>query len=219
MTGQTSQHRSKVSAGNERTTVPLPGLQVPESSADAEHQCEEEREETKRDSMDRERKVREEQDRRQEKREMQSRPGQTRDDGQSKLKGEEELKTEKDQELDERTKTESGRDDLEVREEVEEAARRRRQTGSASVERSIQVLDGHIPLGRVQWKAKPAVTVPVYRKQILSYNWSAKFVLLISLLSSEISICSRAMTPSGPPDRPLTLPALSAAMTFRSQTR
>lgn len=213
-----------MSNDNELTTERLPGLQVPESPADAEHQCEEEREETEGDCMDREREVREEQDQRQEEDEeetqMESRRGQTCDDGESELKGEEEeLKTEKDKELGERTETESRKDDMEVREEVEEDVRHRQQTGSASVERSIQVLDGHIALGSVQWKAKAAETVPVYRKQILSYNWSAKLVLLISLLSSGISICSRAMTTSRPPNRHLTLPAPSAAMTSRSQTR
>lgn len=86
-----------------------------------------------------------------------SRCGRVCENGKSEVKGEERQckKREKEEEVvdhGEWRETDSRKEKIEVREEVEEDVREREQIESAGVERSIQVLDGRIALGSVQWK-------------------------------------------------------------------
>ncbi|XP_044056560.1 ankyrin repeat and MYND domain-containing protein 1 isoform X2 [Siniperca chuatsi] len=113
-----------------------------------------------------------------EEREIECRCDQTWEIGESELKEKEREfkkreKNEEDVELGERRDTESRKENMEVREEVEEDVEKgvrniheedvkeREERGSEDVpgvERSIQVLDGHIALGSVQWKECRAKT-------------------------------------------------------------
>lgn len=86
-----------------------------------------------------------------------SRCGRVCENRKSEVKGEERQckKREKGEEVvdhGEWRETDSRKEKIEVREEVEEDVRERERIESAGVERSIQVLDGRIALGSVQWK-------------------------------------------------------------------
>lgn len=136
-----------MSNDSEVITERWPGLKEPESPSDTEHLQEEEREEKGGDEeckeTEREGRVREKEERslredeevsRGEEREMESRCDQACENGESEVKGEgREFKK---------------REEVVVRETVEE----RGSAGVPGVERSVQVLDGHIALGNVQWK-------------------------------------------------------------------
>lgn len=149
-----TEHSSKVSNDSEVITERWPGLKEPESPSDTEHLQEEEREEKEGDEeckeTQREGRVREKEERslredeevsRGEEREMESRCDQACENGESEVKGEgREFKK---------------REEVVVREKVEDDIKEREERGSAGVpgvERSVQVLDGHIALGNVQWK-------------------------------------------------------------------
>ncbi|KAL3047085.1 hypothetical protein OYC64_021333 [Pagothenia borchgrevinki] len=164
-------HSSNVSNSSELITERWPGLDEPET--DTEHLKEErketegeEREDTEREGRERER---EEMSRREdeneskgEEREIESRCGQTWENEESELEGKERefKKREEDVGLVERRETEAGDENIEedLQEEVrsihEEDIKEEGERGSedvAGVERSIQVMDGGIALGSVQW--------------------------------------------------------------------
>lgn len=162
LTGHILHHCTKVSTDSELITEHWSGLKEPESPSDTKHVKEETEEkggdeqqgncnETKREerSLREDEKVSKGEDR-------ESRCDQACENGKSEVKGEERQfkKREKKQlvELGEWRETDSREEKMEVREEVEEDVREREQIGSAGVARSIQVLDGHIALGSVQWK-------------------------------------------------------------------
>lgn len=152
-----------MSTDSELITERRSGLKEPESPSDTKHVKEETKEkegdeqegncnETKRGerSLREDEKVSKGEDR-------ESRCDQACENGKSEVKGEERQfkkreKKEEVVELGEWRETDSRKEKMEVREEVEEDVREREQIGSAGVERSIQVLDGHIALGSVQWK-------------------------------------------------------------------
>lgn len=97
------------------------------------------------------------------------------ENGKSEVKGEERQykKREKEEEvvdLGEWRETDSREEKMEVRAEVKEDVREQEQIERAGVERSIQVLDGCIALGSVQWKdcrAQAAGRLKVQSAEIL----------------------------------------------------
>lgn len=109
---------------------------------------------------------------------------------------------------------------VQSREEDVDRVRREEAKGErGSVDRSIQVMDGHIAVGTVQWKecrAKPAATVQVYGTEVPSYDW---FDMLGICWNSLLSVCCRAKTKNRPRGRALTPPALSAASPSRSRRK
>lgn len=138
-----------MSNDSEVITERWPGLKEPESPSDTEHLQEEEREEKGGDEeckeTEREGRVREKEERSlredEEVSRGESRCDQACENGESEVKGEgREFKK---------------REEIVVRETVEDDIKEREERGSAGVpgvERSVQVLDGHIALGNVQWK-------------------------------------------------------------------
>ncbi|XP_049910886.1 ankyrin repeat and MYND domain-containing protein 1 [Epinephelus moara] len=168
-------HSSKVSNNSELITVGWPGLNEPEPSADTKHLQEEQRKDKEEEGEERDCKETEREGRsrsedenksKEEGRETESSCDQMWENGESEEKVEEGefKKTEEDSELGERSETESSKEDMKVREEDvekrirnvhEEDVKEGEEGGSPGVpgvERSIQVLDGHIAVGSVQWR-------------------------------------------------------------------
>ncbi len=193
-------HHSKVSNDSELITDRWPGQNETETPADTEHLQAEERKEKEgeggeRDCKETERegKVREREEKSRgedekeikgEESEIEIRCDQMWENGETEVKEKEREfkkreKKEEDVELGEMRETESRKESMEGRGEVEEDVEKRERNiheedvkereerGSEDVpgvERSIQVLDGHIALGSVQWKdcrAKAAGRVQV----------------------------------------------------------
>ncbi|KAG7242287.1 hypothetical protein INR49_023962 [Caranx melampygus] len=144
-------HHSQVSKDSELITEHCPGLNEPETPADSGHQLVEERDEDRKETQ-REGEVQE----REESSHREGEEGKTVDECDQPREYESEGKSKE-------TDTESGMEDVELREEVEEDVEERvrhvhieDEEERGSVEHSIQVLDGHIVLGSVQWKERRA---------------------------------------------------------------
>ena len=163
-----SHHSSKVSNGSELITERCLGLNEPETPADTEHTLEKERDE---DSKQTERE-----------RDVQEREESSHREDEGENKGEERNIVEEHDENEVKGQervVESIEEVVESREEFEGGAEERvrhphEEDKEESVLCSIQVSDGHIALGSVQWKegqTKVAAVVQVLSTEIPSYNW------------------------------------------------
>ncbi|XP_035509475.1 ankyrin repeat and MYND domain-containing protein 1 [Morone saxatilis] len=194
-----SHHSSEVSNDGELIAERWPDLNEPETPADTEHLDEAEGKETEREGQ-------EERSRREE-REIESRCDQTWENEESEVKGKE--TKEDDNVLGERREMESSKENMEVRKEVEEDVEKRVRNlheedvkerdergseGVPGVERSIQVLDGHIALGSVQWKECRA-KAPGRAQQVKDKKLTQKptFDSACSVSSYKIQVTEEAM--------------------------
>lgn len=225
-----------MSSDSELITERRPGLNEPETPSDTEHRQQEESKEKEGDGWEREeeRSRREdEKESKREERELESRCDQMWENGGSEvgIEFEKREKKEEDVEFGERRGTER-KENMEVREEVEEDVEKRVRNineedvneggseGVSGVERSIQVLDGHVTPGGVQRReceAQAAGRVQVLSAQIPSCSWFDRY--LNSLFSAQLSVCSRAKTKNCSQNPPLTPPAPLTATTSRSQKK
>ncbi|XP_051232059.1 ankyrin repeat and MYND domain-containing protein 1 isoform X1 [Dicentrarchus labrax] len=209
-----SHHSIEVSNDSELIAERWPDLNEPETPADTEHLQEAEGKEREGDGEERDCKeteregqvgVREERSRREE-REIESRCDETCENGESEVKGKE--KKEEDV-LGEKREMESSKENMEVRKEVEEDVEKRVRNlheedvkerdergseGVPGVERSIQVLDGHIALGSVQWKECRA-KAPGRVQQVKDKKLTQKptFDSACSVSSYKIQVTEEAM--------------------------
>ncbi|KAI3368518.1 hypothetical protein L3Q82_025526, partial [Scortum barcoo] len=183
LTEHVSHHSRRASSDGELIAECQRGLHETETPADTEHLQEEERNKEEGEGGERdcketekERKVVEREEKSSREDETESRCGPAWENGESKEKEKEKTSKciqdrEEDVELGERRETESSKENMEGMGEVEidveksvsniheEDVKEREERGSESVpgvERSIQVLDGHIALGSVQWKDRRA---------------------------------------------------------------
>ncbi|XP_075901578.1 ankyrin repeat and MYND domain-containing protein 1-like isoform X2 [Nelusetta ayraudi] len=89
--------------------------------------------------------------------------------------------------------TESGNERMEPREKDEEDSNEAQETGSACVERSIQVLDGDMALGSVQWRDRRAETAGRIQSKDEELNSGPTFDSARSLKSFSIHVTEEVM--------------------------
>ncbi|KAK9519844.1 hypothetical protein VZT92_022547 [Zoarces viviparus] len=216
-------HSSKVSINSELITERWADINEPETPTDTGDQQEEEGKEKEGEGEERdcketgrEGKVREREERSRgvheneskgEERGIESRCDQTWGNGESEVKEmERDCKEREEDGSGGRRETGSKEENIEVREEVEEDAEKRVRNhheedkkergseGEPGVERFIQVLDGHIALGSVQWKecrAKAAGRVQQGKDEELTQNTS--FDSACSVRSCDIQVTEEVM--------------------------
>ncbi|XP_071342600.1 ankyrin repeat and MYND domain-containing protein 1 [Trachinotus anak] len=195
LTEHISHHSSKVSNDCELTTERWSGLNEPETPADTEHQLEEEREGDSKETQ-REGEVRETEENslREDEGESKGEEGKILEEHDQKWESENDGKGQE-------SVVESRKEDVELSEAVEEVVEERARhiheedkEESGGVERSLQVLDGHITLGSVQWKecrAKAAAVVQQGKDTELTQNQT--FDSARSVSSYNIQVTEEAM--------------------------
>ncbi|XP_023284574.1 ankyrin repeat and MYND domain-containing protein 1 [Seriola lalandi dorsalis] len=206
LTQHISHHSSK--ASNDSELITEPGLNEPETPTDTEHQLVGEREEDRKEKQ-REGEVRE-------KGESSHRDYEGENNGEERKTVEEHDQTRESEVKGKETVIELRMKDVELSEEVEEGVEEKvshvheeDKEDRGSVERSIQVLDGHIALGSVQWKecrAKAATIVQQGKDKELTQNQtfdSARSVSSYNIQVTEevMQLSAEALSHTGIPQR------------------